>query len=60
MNLAQIAFALRFFNMTEDEEAAQIPAPYGCREGFRSIPKPVRVTDSLEIFEDGSSFARLF
>lgn len=66
--LAQIAFDLRFANMT-DEEDAQIPAPWG----YQNIPQPVRVESSLvpsvgrgtkayietvEHFADGSSFAR--
>lgn len=70
MTLASIAFALRFFNMTEEEEA-QIPAPWG----YQNIPQPVRVgsavrlkvgrnpdkltyTETAEYFADGSSFAR--
>lgn len=70
--LASIAFALRFFNMT-DEEDAQIPAPWS----YQNIPQPVRTetrvclkagrnperltyTETREFFADGSSFARAF
>ena len=70
MTLASIAFALRFFNM-DDEESAQIPSPWG----YENIPQPLRVessvrlkvgrnpdkltyTETQEWFADGSSFAR--
>ncbi len=68
--LADIAFAFRYFNMTDEEEDAAIPAPYG----YENVPQPVskashqrikfgrnpdRLTyiETVETFADGSSFA---
>lgn len=71
-SLAAIAFALRYFNMNEEEDA-QIPAPWG----YQNIPQAIRTesnehlkagrnpdkltyTETVEHFADGSSFARSF
>ena len=70
MNLAQISFALRFYNQTEEEDAEMLPkiAPWS----YSNIPVPKSVTtikavkygrrgateqylETLETFEDGSS-----
>jgi len=69
-NLASIAYALRYFNMTEEEEAAEIPRPWS----YQNIPVAVSkktiqsqrfgrgeqpfFTEVIETFNDGSSFAR--
>lgn len=67
--LAAIAYALRYYNMT-DEEDAQIPAPWN----YQNIPQAVRTErhirlkvgrnpekltycENVEHFADGSSFA---
>ncbi len=68
--LASIAYALRYFNMTEEEEAAEIPRPWS----YQNIPVAVAkqtiqsqrfgrgeqplFIEVIEVFEDGSKFAR--
>lgn len=69
MNLADVAFALRFFNL-DDEEESQIPAPWG----YQNIPQATRAESTVRIkvgrnpdrltyvetrewFADGSTFA---